>query len=292
MNPEAEKLYNLLPALYRIRDAEQGGPLKALCAVIAEADRRAAGESRSALRRSVHRNLRRVGGALHRRPDRLPADLHGVTARTRSARAEVANTIAYRRRKGTATVLEQLARDVTGWNARVVEFFQWLETSQYMNHIRPANRVTADLRNWEALERRDTAFNTIAHSVDMRRIETQKGRYNIPNVGLFLWRLDAFSLTRSPAFRIDDRALHCSARSATTSNYSPGRRAKPISPISPSRSTCRSRSAGACCTADLEPLLRDAAELVCRGRRHRYEHRRDSRFAISPTTARAGRICR
>ena len=36
MNPEAEKLYNLLPALYRIRDAEQGGPLRALCAVIAE----------------------------------------------------------------------------------------------------------------------------------------------------------------------------------------------------------------------------------------------------------------
>src|SRR5262249_23925047 len=35
-------------------------------------------------------------------------------------------------------------------------------------------------------------------------IEPQKGRYNIPNVGLFLWRLDAFSLTRSPAVRIDD----------------------------------------------------------------------------------------
>ena len=117
----------------------------------------------------------------------------------------MANTIAYRRRKGTATVLEQLARDVTGWNARVVEFFQWLETSQYMNHIRLENRVTADLRDWEALERRDTAFNTLAHSVDMRHIETQKGRYNIPNIGLFLWRLDAFSLTQSPAVRIDDQ---------------------------------------------------------------------------------------
>ena len=64
--------------------------------------------------------------------------------------------------------------------------------------------MTPDLRDWEALERRDTAFNTLAHSVDMRRIETQKGRYNIPNIGLFLWRLDAFSLTQSPAFRIDD----------------------------------------------------------------------------------------
>lgn len=203
MNPEAEKLYNLLPALYRIRDAEQSDPLKSLCAVIAE--------EIAVLRENLDQLYDDqfietcaewvapyIGDLIGYRA------LHSVTARTRSARAEVANTIAYRRRKGTATVLEQLARDVTGWNARVVEFFQWLETSQYMNHIRLANRVTADLRDWEALERRDTAFNTIAHSVDTRCIETQKGRYNIPNVGLFLWRLDAYSLTRSPAFRIDD----------------------------------------------------------------------------------------
>ena len=45
-----------------------------------------------------------------------------------SARAYVANTIAYRRRKGTAVVLEQLARDVTGWPARAVEFFTRLAT--------------------------------------------------------------------------------------------------------------------------------------------------------------------
>lgn len=37
-------------------------------------------------------------------------------------RAWVANTLAYRRRKGTALVLEQLARDVTGWPATAVEF--------------------------------------------------------------------------------------------------------------------------------------------------------------------------
>ena len=201
MNPEAEKLYSLLPALYRIRDVEQGGPLKALCAVIAE--------EIAVLRENLDQLYDDqfietcadwvapyIGDLIGYRP------LHGVAARTVSARAEVANTIAYRRRKGTATVLEQLARDVTGWNARVVEFFQWLQTSQYMNHIRLENRVTASMRDWEALERRGTAFNTLAHSVDMRRIETQQGRYNIPNVGLFLWRLDAFSLTQSPAVRL------------------------------------------------------------------------------------------
>ena len=32
----AEKLYDLLPAIYRIRDSEQGKPLKALLTVVAE----------------------------------------------------------------------------------------------------------------------------------------------------------------------------------------------------------------------------------------------------------------
>jgi hypothetical protein len=202
MNPESEKLYNLLPALYRIRDAEQGFPLKALCGVLAE--------EIALLRENLDQLYDDqfietcgdwvapyIGDLIGYRP------IHGVTARTVSARAEVANTIAYRRRKGTATVLEQLARDVTGWNARVVEFFQQLATSQYMNHVRLENRVTADLRDGRALERRGTAFNTLAHSVDVRHIEPQKGRYNIPNIGLFLWRLDAFSLTQSPAFSVD-----------------------------------------------------------------------------------------
>lgn len=203
MNPEADKLYQLLPAVYRIRDAEQSGVLRALCEVLAE--------DIAVLRENLDQLYDDqfietcadwvapyIGDLIGYRT------LHAVTERTRSARAEVANTIAYRRRKGTATVLEQLARDVTGWNARVVEFFQSLETSQYMNHLRSTNLTTVDLRNWEALERRDTAFNGIAHSVDMRRIDTQQGRYNIPSIGLFLWRLDAFAMRRSPAFRVDD----------------------------------------------------------------------------------------
>ncbi len=203
MNPEAERLYNLLPALYRIRDVQEGEPLRALCAVFAE-DIAALGENLDQLyddqfiETCTDWVAPYIGDLIGYRT------LHGITERTRSARAEVANTIAYRRRKGTATMLEQLARDVTGWNARAVEFFQWLETSQYMNHLRPTNAVTPDFRNWEALERRGTAFNQLAHSVDVRRIETQGGRYNIPNIGLFLWRLNAFSQTNLPAFRVDD----------------------------------------------------------------------------------------
>jgi hypothetical protein len=131
--------------------------------------------------------------------------LHGVTPAIASPRAEVAHTIGYRRRKGTITVLEQLARDVTGWNATAVEFFQRLVVTQYMNHIRPQCVATPDFRGWEALERVGTAFDPIMRSIEVRRIENARGRYNIPNIGIFLWTLGPYSLSRSPAVGVDAR---------------------------------------------------------------------------------------
>jgi hypothetical protein len=44
----------------------------------------------------------------------------------------------------------------------------------------------------------DGAFNTVAHTVEVRRPESTSGRYNIPNIGIFLWRLEAFRLTALP----------------------------------------------------------------------------------------------
>lgn len=133
--------------------------------------------------------------------------LHGVTPKVASPRAEVAHTIAYRRRKGTVIVLEQLARDVTGWNATAVEFFQRLVVTQYMNHLRPHCLAAPDLRRWEPLERLGGAFDTIMRTVDVRRIASGRGRHNIPNVGLFLWRIDAWPLTGSPAAVLDGLRL-------------------------------------------------------------------------------------
>ncbi|MEO8069879.1 MAG: hypothetical protein ABI652_00630, partial [Acidobacteriota bacterium] len=124
--------------------------------------------------------------------------LHGVAAAVASPRAEVANTIAYRRRKGTAAMLEQLARDVTDWPARAVEFFEQLATSQYMNHVRLHASATANLRSTRALRQLDGPFNGTAHTAEMRRPESGSGRYNIPNIGIFLWRLEPASLTDVP----------------------------------------------------------------------------------------------
>jgi hypothetical protein len=102
-------------------------------------------------------------------------------------------------------MLEQLARDVTGWDASVVECFQRLATTQYMNHLRPTNVSTPDLRHWEPLDRLDTPFDRMAHTVDVRHIASGRGRYNIPHVGIFLWRLRSYALTDSPAFQVDAR---------------------------------------------------------------------------------------
>jgi hypothetical protein len=123
----------------------------------------------------------------------------GVAPAVASPRAEVAHTISFRRRKGTVLVLEQLARDVTGWGAHAVELFKVLADTQYLNHIRPGNHYAPDLRRWEPREYMDGAFDATAHTVEVRRIASARGRYNIQNIGIFLWSLNSYSLTMSPA---------------------------------------------------------------------------------------------
>ncbi len=118
-------------------------------------------------------------------------------------RSQVANTISYRRRKGTAAIVEQLARDVTGWTANVVEYFQLLAGTQYLNHLRLNNLSVTGLRHWNELEYVNRPFDKLAHTLDVRNIESERGRYNIPNIGIFLWRLESFSITGAPAFQVD-----------------------------------------------------------------------------------------
>lgn len=122
----------------------------------------------------------------------------GIAPAVDNPRSEVASTISFRRRKGTVLVMEQLARDATGWSAHAVEFFLLLGDTQYMNHIRPTNYYAPDLRQWQPGLYMDTGFDTTAHKVDVRRIASGRGRYNIQNIGIFLWSLSAYSVTKSP----------------------------------------------------------------------------------------------
>src|ERR1700755_2912799 len=119
MSFDAERLYNLLPAIYRLRDAAEGGPLQQLLAVIA--DQVAVIEEdldqlydNQFIETCAEWVVPYIGDLIGTR---------GLITWKNSPvtqRAQVANTLAYRRRKGTVAVLEQLARDVTGWDANVV----------------------------------------------------------------------------------------------------------------------------------------------------------------------------
>src|SRR6266853_1283958 len=84
-------------------------------------------------------------------------------------RREVANTLRYRRRKGTLALLELLANDVAGWPGRGVEFYRLLFVAQHINHLHLERGRTADLRRSASLELRDGPFDSLAHTVDVRR---------------------------------------------------------------------------------------------------------------------------
>ncbi|MBL9135495.1 MAG: hypothetical protein JNK85_06485 [Verrucomicrobiales bacterium] len=191
-------IYELLPAIHRIRDDAEGRPLAALVELLgrelevveADIDRLYANQFIETCDEWV---LPYLGDLLGVR------SLHGVSAATFSQRALIANTLAYRRRKGTATMLEQLARDTTGWDARAVEFFERLGWTQHLNHLRLQSLRTPDLRRTAELDWLDTAFDAAAHAVDVRRIASRRGRHNLPSVGLFLWRLQSYPLRRVAA---------------------------------------------------------------------------------------------
>lgn len=228
MSFDINHLYKLLPAFYRIRDLEgvdpslpeeqQHGPLKDLLAVVA--DQLGVLEENLAqlyddqfIETAAEWAVPYIGELV---ATRGLAEFPGAPF---SQRAEVANTIMYRRRKGTAAILEQLAQDITGWDALAVEYFQLLATTQYLNHLRLQNISFTGLRSWELLEYINTPFDKTARTADVRRIESNRGKYNIPGIGIHLWRIQAFAATHAPAYRHDDRRFSFNALGRDTPLY-------------------------------------------------------------------------
>lgn len=230
-----DRLYNLLPALYRERDAEQGEPLRALLRIVqrqADAIEADIGDlwDNAFVETAAPWVIPYIGDlvgttplfdASHvHQPDTARAlfpDLTGpafVPEVGLRARADVAKTIYYRRRKGTLPMLEELARDVTGWAAHAVEFFQLLGWTQFVrNHIRELAVLCPDIRSPEAIDRLNGPFDHVAHTADLRAIAQQEGWWNIRNIGFFLWRLRAFEAERLTPRRVtadDDWRLHFS----------------------------------------------------------------------------------
>ena len=240
MSLDADALYALLPAVYRTRDAAAGGQLRALFGVLA---------AQSDL---VSQNIAQLYDDQFIEtcaPWAIPyvGDLIGYNAvyelaGVTDSRAEVANTIGYRRRKGTKIALQQVAIDTSGRPAVVVEEFQRLITTESMRLVRPGHAATVSLRNGPLLRAlghasgngiSDSPFDAANRTVDVRRIAPRfvtpacgctatpgapgpdlrpldtalhgPGRANITDVAVHLWRWQAFGVNDAPAFAVDAR---------------------------------------------------------------------------------------
>jgi len=122
--------------------------------------------------------------------------IRGIAPAVDNPRSEVANTIALRRRKGTIGAIEQLSRDVTGWGAHAVEFFQTLAATQYVKCVRLHNYYAPNVRSWKPRGYASSGFTEMARKVDVH-LPASPGvpRWNMPNIGVYLWSLGAYSLT-------------------------------------------------------------------------------------------------
>jgi hypothetical protein len=217
-----DRLYRLLPAVHRMRDSDQGEPLRALLQVIAEQvnlveDDIAQLYENWFIETCEDWVVPYIADLVGHRPVNEagePGDVSSTQGRARNRilvpRREVANTLRYRRRKGTLALLELLAADVAGWPTRAVEFYRLLAQTQSLRHPQPGRGRTADLRGSDALDLLNGPFDGIAHTVDVRRILSRhaQGRHNLPGVGVFVWRLRAYSITHAPAYCLEDVGPH------------------------------------------------------------------------------------
>lgn len=237
---EPDGLAELLPQWHRLRDAEGGEPLRALLAVIAEqVDLVRDGVEQSYedwfVETAAPWVLPYLGDLVGYRPlpgyERVQAkgldghdgpsgrgdDARGRLAEALAPRRDVAATVANRRRKGTLALLEELAQEIAGWPSRAVEFSRLLSHQQPVKLYGPGTGAGAanarrlergrlvDVREGAALDLAGGPFGTVAQSVNVRRAGSARtqGGYSPAGVGLFVWRLRPYHVTRAPAYCVD-----------------------------------------------------------------------------------------
>ncbi|MEH1947238.1 MAG: hypothetical protein V7K77_09800, partial [Nostoc sp.] len=184
MSNSPDRLYELLPAVYRIRDAELGYPLRDLLRVIAEQVD------------IVETDITQLydNWFIETCQDWVVpyiGDLIGYQSvrgsgtkqqdnKILNPRREVANTIRYQRRKGTLALLQLLADKVAGWPIRVVEFDRLVSKTQHINHLRSSISTTVNLRQVDGITKLNSPFDELAHTVDIHHISSQEqpGKYN------------------------------------------------------------------------------------------------------------------
>ncbi len=219
----ADRLYNLVPAVYRMVDAEQGQSLRALLQVIAEQvniieDDISHLYDNWFIETCDDWVVPYIGDLIGFQPvheagepgDPRKSQAHALN-KILIPRREVANVISYRRRKGTLALLELLANNVSGWPARAVEFYKQLGYTQHLNHVRLTRGQRCSMGDGDSLDLLATPFLKTPHTIDVRRINSHrsKGHFNIGSAGLFVFRLKTYSVTQTPAYCIEDEGPEC-----------------------------------------------------------------------------------
>ena len=215
------ELYRRLPEIYRIKDADlpklflqDGSPIPAF-------QLKKYLEPVEDMFSAVHENIESLYHDLfieHCDAWVIPyiADLLGtshISGDEWTRRADVANTILLRRRKGTLGAIELLSFILTKWGAHSVELLENMVWNQHLNHqrpdeggvppysldtVRPAaprRGGTVSLRDPSLLAQLYTPFDPFAHLADVKPHETgEQARYNLPNLAIYLWRLKDYRL--------------------------------------------------------------------------------------------------
>jgi hypothetical protein len=231
-----EKLWKLIPAVYRTLDStpddpadltERAGPLREMVNRIAA---QAAVIRRSMDRMWEDQSIETCDDWLIPYIGDLVATNLVACMDAQGQRLDVAKTIYYRRRKGTVGLLEELASDVAHRDARVVEFFRRLGRTRHSfdppigqvpffsgptDPLQPAvieglagayTRTPmggyADLRQAYGAAKAMTPFDEFAYTADFRRGRQYSGWHNIPRLGVFVWWLLSFGV--EPSTPVED----------------------------------------------------------------------------------------
>lgn len=133
---------------------------------------------------------------------------------SRGQRSDVANTIDYRRGKGTLRILEKLINDITTWDGKLLEGFQRLARARHgldpvpeLLRGRYTNTPpggTVDLRSAFAGELANGPFEEFFHTPDMRKPKGLDGKYGIIKLIFYLYRLESFVVENATPFKVSE----------------------------------------------------------------------------------------
>jgi hypothetical protein len=124
----------------------------------------------------------------------------------RAQRLDVANTINWRRRKGTVATVDAVARDITGWGVHLVEAFRTLARTRHNLDPTEPSGGFADLRDAPVARLSGGPFGNAYHHADLRRGAGLTGWYGIEKLIVYCWRLLSLEVGGATPVPVSGRA--------------------------------------------------------------------------------------